>query len=127
MAINRHCHKCGLEYTLAGSPGRSESCLCGADLHCCLNCVSYDARAAEQWVLFRGDDLVPPARVRVRENLYSNSDMQFRLPKGWSVVTPYPRSAAGVYEICSVAPSPVMLLEARITGLPLEFGVAEYR
>ena len=31
MAINRHCHKCGLEYTLAGSPGRSESCLCGAD------------------------------------------------------------------------------------------------
>jgi len=59
----------------------------------------YDARAAEQWVLFRGDDLVPPARVRVRENLYSNSDMQFRLPKGWSVVTPYPRTAAGAYEV----------------------------
>jgi hypothetical protein len=48
MAINRHCHKCGREYTLAGTPGRSESCICGADLHCCLNCVSYDARAAEQ-------------------------------------------------------------------------------
>jgi hypothetical protein len=59
----------------------------------------YDARAAEQWVLFRGDDLVPPARIRLRENLFSDSRLQFRLPKGWSVVTPYPRTAAGVYEI----------------------------
>lgn len=59
----------------------------------------YDARAAEQWVLFRGDDLVPPARVRLRENRFSDSRLQFRLPKGWSVVTPYPRNGKGVYEI----------------------------
>jgi hypothetical protein len=59
----------------------------------------YDARAAEQWVLFRGDDLVPPARVRLRENLFSDSRLQFRVPKGWSVVTPYPRNSAGVFEI----------------------------
>jgi hypothetical protein len=59
----------------------------------------YDARVAKQWALFRGDDLVPPARVRLRENLNSNSRLQFRLPKGWSVVTPYPRTSAGVYEI----------------------------
>jgi hypothetical protein len=59
----------------------------------------YDARAAESWVLFRGDDLVPPARVRLRENLFSESTLQFRVPKGWTVVTPYPRTPAGVYQI----------------------------
>ena len=49
MALTRHCWKCGTEYQLAGSPGRSESCdHCGSDLKVCLNCVSYDARAAYQ-------------------------------------------------------------------------------
>jgi hypothetical protein len=34
---------------LAGQPGRGESChQCGADLRVCLNCASYDARAAQQ-------------------------------------------------------------------------------
>jgi len=38
-----------LEYSLAGSPGRSETCeRCGSDLKVCLNCVSYDARSAQQ-------------------------------------------------------------------------------
>jgi hypothetical protein len=47
--MTRHCHKCGWEWTLAGQPGRSESChRCGADLRVCLNCVSYDPRAAHQ-------------------------------------------------------------------------------
>jgi hypothetical protein len=45
----RHCHKCGWEWTLAGQPGRSETCQrCGADLRVCLNCSSYDVRAAHQ-------------------------------------------------------------------------------
>ncbi|SPE50124.1 conserved hypothetical protein [Verrucomicrobia bacterium] len=48
MAKTRHCWKCGREYTLAGTPGRSETCLCGADLKACLNCVSYDPRVAQQ-------------------------------------------------------------------------------
>src|ERR1700746_2537941 len=47
--MNRHCHKCGWEWTLAGQPGRSESChQCGSDLRVFLNCVSYDPRAAHQ-------------------------------------------------------------------------------
>ena len=29
-------------------PGRSESCICGADLKVCLNCVSYDKTVAQQ-------------------------------------------------------------------------------
>jgi hypothetical protein len=49
MSLTRHCWKCGTEYTLAGSPGRSETCeRCGADLKVCRNCVSYDLRAAYQ-------------------------------------------------------------------------------
>ena len=47
--MTRHCHKCGWEWTLAGLPGRSESChRCNADLRVCLNCTSYDVRAAHQ-------------------------------------------------------------------------------
>jgi ribosomal protein L40E len=49
MALTRHCWKCGAEYTLTGTPGRLESChSCGSDLKVCLNCVSYDPRAAHQ-------------------------------------------------------------------------------
>lgn len=34
---------------MSGQPGRSESChRCEADLRVCLNCVSYDPRAAHQ-------------------------------------------------------------------------------
>jgi hypothetical protein len=49
MSLARHCWKCGTEYRLSGSPGRSETCEhCNADLKVCLNCVSYDLRAAYQ-------------------------------------------------------------------------------
>lgn len=34
---------------MSGQPGRSESChRCGSDLRVCLNCISYDTRAAHQ-------------------------------------------------------------------------------
>lgn len=47
--MTRHCHNCGWEWTLPGNPGRSETChQCSADLRVCLNCVSYDPRAAQQ-------------------------------------------------------------------------------
>jgi hypothetical protein len=49
MNATRHCHRCGWEWTLAGQPGRGESCHpCGADMRVCLNCVSYDPRLAHQ-------------------------------------------------------------------------------
>lgn len=44
--MTQHCWKCGKEYTLSRSPGRSETCECGADLKVCLNCVSYDPTVA---------------------------------------------------------------------------------
>ncbi len=49
QSMTRHCHNCGLEYTLPGQPGRSETChRCGADLKVCLNCTQYDPRVAYQ-------------------------------------------------------------------------------
>lgn len=49
MAVNRHCHQCGWEYALRGNPGRTECChQCNADLKCCLNCLHYDPKVAEQ-------------------------------------------------------------------------------
>lgn len=47
--MNRHCWKCGWEWTLSGNPGRGESCpQCRSDLRVCVNCVSYDKSAAHQ-------------------------------------------------------------------------------
>lgn len=46
--MTKHCWKCGREYKLGGSPGRSETCECGADLKVCLNCSSYDRTVAYQ-------------------------------------------------------------------------------
>ena len=48
MALTRHCWKCVKEYKISNAPGRSETCDCGADLKACVNCVSYDSRAAYQ-------------------------------------------------------------------------------
>jgi hypothetical protein len=83
----RHCWKCGREYTLTGTPGRSETCDCGADLKCCYNCSSYDPRAAEQcrdrraelvhdkaaanfceWFEFARRDFVPKDQAKSRED-----------------------------------------------------------
>lgn len=60
---------------------------------------SYDARCASEWALFRGDDLVPPARVVTREGARSRSRLRLQLPDGWSAVTPYPRDDAGVHRV----------------------------
>jgi ribosome-binding protein aMBF1 (putative translation factor) len=47
--VTQHCHKCGWEWTLNRSPGRSETCLeCQADLKVCLNCAHYDRSVAYQ-------------------------------------------------------------------------------
>lgn len=47
--MTKHCWKCGTEYKLAGSPGRSETCEhCNSDLKVCLNCLSYDRTVAHQ-------------------------------------------------------------------------------
>ncbi|MGH8495644.1 MAG: hypothetical protein ACREVN_05880 [Gammaproteobacteria bacterium] len=51
---------------------------------------SYDALMTDEWALFRGDDVVPPARVRTAAGAESDARLKLTAPDGWSVVTPYP-------------------------------------
>ena len=60
---------------------------------------SYDARLSSEWALFRGDDLVPPARAVTRAGALSRSRLRLRAPEGWSSVTPYPRDADGSHRV----------------------------
>ncbi len=50
---------------------------------------SYDARCTRSFALLRGDDLVPPARVRTEGHASSRAILQLALPQGWSAVLPY--------------------------------------
>jgi len=60
---------------------------------------AYDARISEQWAIFRGGDLFPPARVRAEEGSYSRSRLRLRLPKGWTVAVPYARADDGSFVV----------------------------
>lgn len=54
----RHCFNCGRAYRLPGLPGRSETCLCGADLRVCRNCLHFDPRVAQQCVETRAEEIM---------------------------------------------------------------------
>lgn len=60
---------------------------------------SYDARCAATWALFRGDDLVPPARTRFTDGARSRSRLRLRLPESWSAAVPYPKISGGDYRV----------------------------
>lgn len=47
---------------------------------------AYDAYMNEDWALFRGDDLVPPAKVRAVRGVESKAKLEFILPKKWKAV-----------------------------------------
>ncbi len=63
------------------------------------NSSSYDARCAENWALFRGDDMVPPVRVRTVVGAHSISSLRLRLPEGWSAALPHQRVSDGTFAI----------------------------
>lgn len=49
---------------------------------------SYDALMTEDWAIFRGDDLIPAARVRTSPDAESRALLSFTLPEHWtSVIT----------------------------------------
>ncbi len=54
----------------------------------------FDARITKDWVIVRGDDLVPRAVVSATKGSDSRARLRFILPKGWNAVdTPFLRSA----------------------------------
>jgi hypothetical protein len=60
---------------------------------------SYDAHVTEQWALFRGDDLVPAARVDTDVGALAHAQLRLRLPDGWRAAVPYERLPDGRYAI----------------------------
>jgi hypothetical protein len=59
----------------------------------------YDARCAKTWAIFRGEDLVPPARIRVADGARSRTRLLVRLPDSWSIVTPYGKLRSGEFKV----------------------------
>jgi len=60
----------------------------------------YDARMTDDWALFRGDDLVPAAKLDQQNNTELVARLQFELPKGWkSVETGWPRIGKNRFRI----------------------------
>lgn len=59
----------------------------------------YDSRITNDWAIFRGDDLVPPAAVRTLKGARAQARLQVDAPEGWSVVTPFPQDEEGWYLI----------------------------
>ena len=50
----------------------------------------YDSLLTRDWTLFRGDELVPRARVTARRGLESRATLEFALPEGWTALSAYP-------------------------------------
>ena len=59
----------------------------------------YDSYMTQSWALFRGDKLIPRARVTARRGLESRASLQFAAPRDWSVITPYAPVAEHRYDI----------------------------
>lgn len=50
----------------------------------------YDARMNDDWVIVRGDDLIPRAKVRISKGADARARLRFTLPKHWSTAyTPF--------------------------------------
>ena len=52
----------------------------------------FDSRMANNWAVFRGDDLLPPATVRSLKGASSRARIRLSGPNGWSFAVAYPRS-----------------------------------
>lgn len=60
----------------------------------------FDARMTEDWVLLRGDDLIPPAHLDQKDGTRLIARLSFDLPKGWkSVETGWPRVGPNRFRI----------------------------
>ena len=65
---------------------------------------AYEARMTPSWALFRGEDLVPTARLDQQDGVELVSRLVFELPTGWkSVETAWPRIGKHTFRIDNVS------------------------
>ena len=50
---------------------------------------AYDAYVADDWAMFRADDVFPPASATMRKGATSAATFEYSAPKRWSVLTPF--------------------------------------
>lgn len=55
----------------------------------------FDALVTDDWALFRGDDVFPPAHIRRKVGATGSSKLILHVPKGWSAVTSFPTGPGG--------------------------------
>jgi hypothetical protein len=53
------------------------------------NAGGYDAFINMDWAIFRAEDIIPRATSLALKSASSESSLEFRMPHGWSSVTPY--------------------------------------
>jgi hypothetical protein len=53
----------------------------------------------DDWAIFRGDDLFPPARTDQHDDAEADATLHVSLPAGWSFVAPYAETSDNVFEI----------------------------
>ncbi|WP_017736288.1 hypothetical protein [Pseudomonas sp. CBZ-4] len=64
----------------------------------------YEARMTPSWALFRGEDLVPTARLDQQDGVELVSRLVFELPAGWkSIETAWPRIGKNKFRIDNVS------------------------
>lgn len=59
----------------------------------------FDALMTNDWAIFRGDDLFPPANTDQHDLAEADATLHVHLPKGWAFVSPYRSVDKNVYEI----------------------------
>ena len=65
---------------------------------------AYESRITSHWALFRGDQLVPPARLDQQDGTELVARLMFELPTGWkSVETAWPRIGKQKFRIDDVS------------------------
>lgn len=52
---------------------------------------AYDALITEDWAIFRGDDVIPAAKVKAKKGAESRAQLVFDLPRGWRINTGWER------------------------------------
>jgi hypothetical protein len=66
--------------------------------------VHYDSRMTPDWALFRGEDLVPRARLDQQDGVRLQARLAFDLPSGWNTVeTAWPRIGKNRFRIDNVS------------------------
>jgi len=55
----------------------------------------FDALVTDDWAVFRGDDVFPPASITQRAGARATSEFTARLPTDWSIVTPFANGQDG--------------------------------